>query len=131
MLLLIGPIALGGRALWSPLRVQSASSAAIGIPVHFTDVREAAGITFKHDATMSEEKNYIETMGSGVGWIDYDQDGLMDLYFVQSAGDGVVQAPAAAALRPLSQQRRWNVYRRHGKGRRRRGGLLRPGRGGG
>ena len=80
---------------------------------------------------MSEEKNYIETMGSGVGWIDYDQDGLMDLYFVQSAGDGVVQAPTASALRSLSQQRRWNVYRRYGKGRRRNGRLLRPGRGGG
>ena len=23
-------------------------------------------------------------MGTGVGWIDYDQDGLMDLYFVQT-----------------------------------------------
>ena len=34
---------------------------------------------------MTPEKNYIETVGNGVGWIDYDQDGLMDLYFVQSA----------------------------------------------
>jgi hypothetical protein len=24
-------------------------------------------------------------MGTGVGWIDYDQDELMDLFFVQSA----------------------------------------------
>ena len=35
---------------------------------------------------MTPEKNYIETVGNGVGWIDYDQDGLMDLYFVQSTG---------------------------------------------
>ncbi len=55
------------------------------IAVHFTDVRQAAGITFRHDATMSANKEYLETMGNGVGWIDYDQDGLMDLYFVQSA----------------------------------------------
>jgi enediyne biosynthesis protein E4 len=34
---------------------------------------------------MTEEKNYLETMGAGVGWIDYDQDGLLDLYLVQSA----------------------------------------------
>ncbi len=107
VLLLIGPIALGGRALWSPLRVQSASSAAIGIPVHFTDVREAAGITFKHDATMSEDKNYIETMGSGVGWIDYDQDGLMDLYFVQSTGTEWYKPP-----RPL----RSALYHNNGDG---------------
>src|SRR5271157_1086807 len=55
------------------------------IPVHFTDVREKAGITFQQDATATDEKYYLETMGTGVGWIDYDQDGLMDLFFVQSA----------------------------------------------
>ena len=76
---------MAGVALWKPSRVQSAQSPAKGIPVRFTDVRESAGITFKHDATMTEAKNYLETMGAGVGWIDYDQDGLMDLYFVQSA----------------------------------------------
>jgi len=56
-----------------------------GIPVRYTDVRESAKITFQQDSTQTEEKYYLETMGTGVGWIDYDQDGLMDLYFVQSA----------------------------------------------
>jgi hypothetical protein len=69
----------------SSLHAQPAGTVAAGIPVHFTDVRQAAGITFRHDATMSQEKEYIETMGNGLGWIDYDQDGLMDLFFVQSA----------------------------------------------
>ena len=36
------------------------------------------------DSTETDEKYYLETMGTGVGWIDYDQDGLMDLYFVQA-----------------------------------------------
>ncbi len=52
--------------------------------VHFTDIRKAAGITFMQDSTQTDEKYYLETMGTGVGWIDYDQDGLMDLYLVQS-----------------------------------------------
>jgi len=82
----IGAIVMGGAALWSPSQVQSAPSPANSIPVQYTDVREAAGITFQHEATMTPEKNYIETVGNGVGWIDYDQDGLMDLYFVQSTG---------------------------------------------
>ena len=56
-----------------------------GVPVRFTDIRKAAGITFLQDSTQTEQKYYLETMGTGVGWIDYDQDGLMDLYFVQSA----------------------------------------------
>ena len=55
------------------------------IPVHYTDIRKSAGITFVQDATQSDEKYYLETMGTGVAWIDYDQDGLMDLYFVQPA----------------------------------------------
>ena len=54
------------------------------IPIKFTDIRKQAGITFLQDSTQSEEKLYLETMGTGVAWLDYDQDGLMDLYFVQS-----------------------------------------------
>src|SRR5271169_2760824 len=79
-------VLLGGVALWKPSQVQSAPSPANSIPVRYTDVREAAHITFQHEATMTPEKNYIETVGNGVGWSDYDQDGLMDLYFVQSTG---------------------------------------------
>ena len=51
---------------------------------HFTDIRSSAGITFVQDSTQTEEKYYLETMGTGVAWLDYDQDGLMDLYLVQS-----------------------------------------------
>ena len=84
--LLVASGMLGGIAARNSVHAQPAQPSAIGIPVHFTDVHGAAGITFQHDATASEEKEYIETMGSGVGWIDYDQDGLMDLYLVQSTG---------------------------------------------
>lgn len=54
------------------------------VPVHYTDIRKAAGISFVQDSTQTDEKYYLETMGTGVAWLDYDQDGLMDLYFVQS-----------------------------------------------
>jgi len=84
--LLVACGVLGGIAARSPVHAQPTQPSAIGIPVHFTDVRRAAGITFQHDSTASEEKEYIETMGNGLGWIDYDQDGLMDLYLVQSTG---------------------------------------------
>ncbi len=64
------------------------------IPVRFTDIRKAAGITFLQDGTQSDEKYYLETMGTGVAWLDYDQDGLMDLYFVQTAATDVYKPPA-------------------------------------
>ena len=57
--------------------------------MRFTDIRKSAGITFQQDSTQTEEKYYLETMGTGVAWIDYDQDGLMDLFFVQSAATDV------------------------------------------
>src|SRR6266513_3551740 len=70
------------------------------ITVRYTDVRPSAGITFRQDATQTEEKYYLETMGTGVGWIDYDQDGLMDLYFVQSAATDIYKPahPLRSAL---------------------------------
>jgi enediyne biosynthesis protein E4 len=54
-------------------------------PVTFTDVVRSAGITFVHDNAASSEKLLIETMGAGCAWLDYDQDGLLDLYLVNSA----------------------------------------------
>jgi len=43
-------------------------------------------------------------MGTGVAWIDYDQDGLMDLYFVQSGATDAYKTAASLAQRSLSQQ---------------------------
>jgi hypothetical protein len=73
----------------------------------FTDIRKAAGITFLQDSTETEEKYYLETMGTGVAFIDYDQDGLLDLYFVQ-AGATDAYKPA----RPL----RSALYHNNGDG---------------
>jgi len=67
-------IALAARPLWSAAR-----------GVTFVEVADSSGITFRHDNAASPEKYLIETMGSGCGWIDYDQDGLLDLYLVNGA----------------------------------------------
>jgi hypothetical protein len=79
--------------LLTSLAGQTSKSAEATIPVRFTDIREKAGITFEQDATATDEKYYLETMGTGVGWIDYDQDGLMDLFFVQSAATDLYKPP--------------------------------------
>src|SRR5437764_6275712 len=59
-------------------------------PVRFVDVTRSAGIAFRHQNAASREKYLIETMGSGCAWIDYDRDGLLDLYLVNSAGRSVL-----------------------------------------
>jgi hypothetical protein len=54
-------------------------------PVQFVDVTEKAGISFVHASGASADKYMFETFGSGVAWIDYDEDGYPDLYFVNGA----------------------------------------------
>ena len=61
----------------------------------FVDVAARAGISFRHDNAASAEKYLIETMGSGCGWIDYDQNGLMDLYLVNGAATRLYKPPHA------------------------------------
>jgi hypothetical protein len=86
---------------------QPAKAQSSPIAVHFTDIRKSAGITFVQDSTQTDEKYYLETMGTGVGWIDFNQDGLMDLFFVQSA--------ATDAYKP-SKPLRSALYRNNGDG---------------
>lgn len=75
--------------------------------VRFVDVAQSAGIRFRHDNAASAEKYLIETMGSGCGWIDYDQDGLLDLYLVNGAATRVYTPPHAL---------RSALYRNNGDG---------------
>ena len=54
-------------------------------PVTFTDIARRAGIAFRHDNAATPDKYLIETMGAGAACIDYDNDGYLDLYLVNSA----------------------------------------------
>jgi enediyne biosynthesis protein E4 len=51
----------------------------------FDDVTASAGITFVHQSGATPDKFMFETFGSGVAWIDIDNDGFQDLYFVNGA----------------------------------------------
>jgi hypothetical protein len=58
--------------------------------VRFTDITAQAGITFKHVA--SPEKKYIvESMSGGVAFFDYDNDGDLDIYLVNSLNVDLVK----------------------------------------
>jgi len=55
------------------------------VSFHFTDITESAGIKFKHETGAFGEKWMPETTGSGVGLFDYNNDGLVDIFLVNSS----------------------------------------------
>ena len=75
----MGSLAAAGAGLALPRR-----SFAAPAPL-FEEVPAAkSGIAFVHENAMSPERYLPETMGPGVAFFDYDGDGWMDLYIVNS-----------------------------------------------
>ncbi len=55
------------------------------VPGKFTETTAASGVSFAHVASHTSHKYLVETMGSGVAAFDFDNDGLLDLFFVNGA----------------------------------------------
>ena len=53
--------------------------------IQFVDVTQEAGIHWKHVDGRSGQKYFMETLGSGAAFFDYDSDSDPDLYFVNGA----------------------------------------------
>src|SRR5208283_2738913 len=81
----------------------TAGSFVDGAPVIFVDVTRAAGLDKFHHRSGSQEKmTILETPGSGVALLDYDNDGWLDIYLVNGstfrALKGEEPAPRAMLL---------------------------------
>jgi enediyne biosynthesis protein E4 len=53
----------------------------------------SSGIEFVHDNAMSPEHYLPETLGPGAAFLDYDNDGWMDLYIVNSGPSDIWKPP--------------------------------------
>ena len=80
---------IGRTRWWTLLAGLAAASWPVAgvqpLPARFADVTAKAGITFVHASGATPDKYMFETFGSGLAWIDVDNDGLVDLYFVNGA----------------------------------------------
>ena len=99
---------MGGNSAWrlcgrfdSENRPITAGGFVDSGPVVFQDVTAQAGLSGWHHTMGSPDKLYIiEADGSGVGLIDYDNDGWLDIYLVNGstyeAFNGKAEPPHAA-----------------------------------
>ncbi len=71
----------------------------------FTEVAKASGVDFRHRSGAAGDFLLPEIMGGGAGFLDYDGDGFLDLYLVQS---GRIGSPDEAVANRL--------YRNDGSG---------------
>jgi hypothetical protein len=53
--------------------------------IAFENIFKSSGVTFLHDNSAMPQKYQVETMAGGVGIFDYNNDGLLDLYFTNGA----------------------------------------------
>jgi hypothetical protein len=70
-----------GRAT-GPTQVPPAVASTSPAPA-FVDDAEAVGLRFRYDAGVSTARQIPETMGTGLGLLDYDGDGWLDVYATQ------------------------------------------------
>ena len=61
------------------------SSPSVPAPIRFEDTAAKAGLHFITQNSPTSNKNQIETMVAGVGLLDYDGDGYLDIYLVNGA----------------------------------------------
>ncbi len=73
----------------------------------FVEVQDTSGLDFRHQHGGSGERYMIETMTGGAGLLDFDNDGWLDAYLVQSG-----PLPGFADQTPLPNQ----LYRHRGDG---------------
>ena len=84
------PYSIAEAAIADPASSSSAAKPApadtttstTGERIRFEDITRAAGIRFVHNSGAFGKKYLPETMGPGVGFIDYDNDGWQDIFLV-------------------------------------------------
>ncbi len=77
-------------------------------PIAFENVIDHTGIAFRMNNSATPQRHQIETMIAGVALFDYDNDGLLDIYFVNGA-----QLPEMNKADPKYFNR---LYRNNGNG---------------
>src|SRR5947209_4253020 len=77
-------LGVAAAACSRPLLSQQPNPAVSAHPLFPQVPASESGITFVHESAMSPERYLPETMGPGVAFLDFDNDGWMDIYLVNT-----------------------------------------------
>lgn len=69
------------------LKTAAAAPMLTQYPLQFTDVSESAGMRWAYRNGATGKHHMIETTGGGVAFFDYNNDGLLDIFALQSGPD--------------------------------------------
>jgi enediyne biosynthesis protein E4 len=97
------PVVLGAAMLLAAVSLRAQSN------MTFDNVAKSVGLTFTHVNGASADKYLVETMGSGAAFLDYDNDGWIDLFVV----DGGSIAPPKPEAKAGAKHR---LFHNDGKG---------------
>lgn len=64
----------------------------------FADATEESAIRFVHNSPFTPERHTHLTFGSGIGWVDFDQDDLPDLYAAQGVPFETERSPNSESV---------------------------------
>ncbi len=101
---LAGVAAAAGFPSWQTPGLRAAAPVFEEIP------SSVSGITWVHENAMSPERYLPETMGPGVAFFDYDNDGWMDLFMVNSGGPVDFYTPKAPLRNALYKNNRDGTF---------------------
>jgi hypothetical protein len=85
-------------------------------PLHFTDVTEPAGIHFRHTNGGFGRKYLPETMGSGCAFLDFDNDGWLDILLLNDRSLAGTGGAANGRVSPEAHMRTAALYRNNHDG---------------
>src|SRR6267154_358668 len=81
----------------------------------FVDITTKSDVSFVGQASHTSKKYLLETMGSGVALFDYDNDGLLDIFFVNGAG--LADPTPKGTIPQKTAPKYWNrLYHNNGDG---------------
>jgi hypothetical protein len=86
--------------------VRSATPQDVPVPGNFVEIAAKSHIVFTGQASHTAKKYLLETMGSGVALFDYDNDGLLDIFFVNGAA--LTDPTAKGSIPQKTNSKFWN-----------------------